>query len=94
MASKYDKLVSAAHDFLSLEGYINFGVAPTFQITPDPTPSPSSPKASVLVIGAGLAGLAAARQLLHFGYKVCYTLSIIYLIASGTKMETKETGDT
>ncbi|XP_078176280.1 lysine-specific histone demethylase 1 homolog 2-like [Carex rostrata] len=70
VASKYDKLVSAAHDFLSLEGYINFGVAPTFQITPDPTPSPSSPKASVLVIGAGLAGLAAARQLLHFGYKV------------------------
>ncbi|KAJ3688693.1 hypothetical protein LUZ61_017857 [Rhynchospora tenuis] len=70
VASKYDKLVSAAHDFLSLEGYINFGVSPTFQITPDPSPSTSSPKASVLIIGAGLAGLAAARQLLNFGYKV------------------------
>ncbi|KAJ4785713.1 hypothetical protein LUZ62_036959 [Rhynchospora pubera] len=70
VASKYDKLVSAAHDFLSLEGYINFGVSPTFQITPDPSPSLSSPKASVLIVGAGLAGLAAARQLLNFGYKV------------------------
>jgi [histone H3]-N6,N6-dimethyl-L-lysine4 FAD-dependent demethylase len=77
VASKYDKLVSAAYDFLSLEGYINFGVSPTFQITPDPTPSTSSAKASVIIIGAGLAGLAAARQLLHFGYKVCCTLYYI-----------------
>ncbi|KZV43432.1 lysine-specific histone demethylase 12 [Dorcoceras hygrometricum] len=59
-------LINAAYDFLLVNGYINFGVSESFgsQIFEDST------EASVIIIGAGLAGLAAARQLMSFGFKV------------------------
>lgn len=60
------RLLDTAYNYLVSHGYINFGVAPAIKekIPPDPS------KPSVVVIGAGLAGLAAARQLLRFGFKV------------------------
>uniref|UniRef100_A0ACD5WVY7 Uncharacterized protein n=1 Tax=Avena sativa TaxID=4498 RepID=A0ACD5WVY7_AVESA len=69
VAATYDHLVAAAHGFLSREGHVNFGVSAAFPASPPPD-APEVPAASVLVIGAGLAGLAAARQLLRFGLRV------------------------
>jgi lysine-specific histone demethylase 1 len=64
--SLHSKLVASAYDFLLSHGYINFGVAPTIKAK---VPAEKD-KASVVVIGAGLAGLAAARHLLAIGHKV------------------------
>lgn len=63
--SKHKSLVNSAYSFLFQHGYINFGVAAAIKgVMPETT------KANVVVIGAGLAGLAAARQLLQSGFKV------------------------
>jgi [histone H3]-N6,N6-dimethyl-L-lysine4 FAD-dependent demethylase len=72
VAATYDHLVAAAHEFLAREGHINFGVSAAFPAAPPPDVAPPQgvAAASVLVLGAGLAGLAAARQLLRFGLRV------------------------
>lgn len=66
VSNEYGHLISVAYDFLLFNGYINFGVSHSFtsQVPEEAT------EGSVIIVGAGLAGLAAARQLLSFGFKV------------------------
>jgi hypothetical protein len=49
-------------------GWINFGALPQFTLRMPP--SAATPRRSVIVIGAGLAGLAAAAQLRRMGHSV------------------------
>ncbi|TVU28580.1 hypothetical protein EJB05_20102, partial [Eragrostis curvula] len=67
--AEHAPLVAAAHSFLSEHAYINFGLAPSILSLP-PRPPPSVPPPSILIVGAGLAGLAAARHLISLGFKV------------------------
>ncbi|XP_023764694.1 protein FLOWERING LOCUS D [Lactuca sativa] len=65
--SHCSKLLDSAYNYLLSHGYINFGVSPLIK---DKILAEANTKGNVIVIGAGLSGLAAARQLMTFGYKV------------------------
>ncbi|CAM0903377.1 unnamed protein product [Alopecurus aequalis] len=62
-----DHLLTSAYNFLLSHGHVNFGVAPAIK---ERLPKEPTRPNTVIVIGAGLAGLAAARHLLASGFKV------------------------
>ncbi|EPS74058.1 hypothetical protein M569_00694, partial [Genlisea aurea] len=64
--SEHKNLVNSAYNFLLHHGYINFGVAPSIKELKAKVPG--TRKGSVIIIGAGLSGLAAARQLIFLGF--------------------------
>ncbi|XP_043721421.1 lysine-specific histone demethylase 1 homolog 1 [Telopea speciosissima] len=67
--SEHRGLVNSAYSFLLEHGYINFGLAPAIkEVNLKPLVGPE--KANIIIIGAGLAGLAAARHLISLGFKV------------------------
>ncbi|CAN1258210.1 Protein FLOWERING LOCUS D [Linum perenne] len=59
-------LLDSAYNYLVSRGYINFGVS---QAIKEKIPSEFS-KGRVIIVGAGLAGLAAAKQLMRSGFKI------------------------
>lgn len=67
--AEHKALVNSAYYFLLHHGYINFGLAPAIKEMKLKPPE-GAPKANVVVIGAGLSGLVAARQLIFLGFKV------------------------
>lgn len=62
----HSNLVALAYNFLLNHGYINFGVAPAIKAR---LPAERK-KAKVVIVGAGLAGLGAARHLMASGHEV------------------------
>ncbi|KAJ8766004.1 hypothetical protein K2173_020520 [Erythroxylum novogranatense] len=59
-------LLDSAYNYLVSYGYINFGVSQSIK---ERIPNDFT-KSNIIIIGAGLSGLAAARQLMRFGFKV------------------------
>ncbi|CAK8534168.1 unnamed protein product [Lathyrus sativus] len=68
--SEHKGLVETAYRFLIEHGYINFGLSPEIKAVKVRS-FDGIERGSVIIIGAGLAGLVAARQLVFLGFKVC-----------------------
>ncbi|KAK7271263.1 hypothetical protein RJT34_27010 [Clitoria ternatea] len=67
--TEHKDLVESAYRFLLEHGYINFGVAPEIKASKLKSFG-GCERETVIVMGAGLAGLVAARQLVFMGFKV------------------------
>ncbi|XP_060175891.1 lysine-specific histone demethylase 1 homolog 1 [Lycium barbarum] len=68
--AEHKNLVNSAYAFLLQHGYINFGVAKGIKEVKFKGFDGVVSKGNVIVIGAGLSGLVAARQLISLGIKV------------------------
>lgn len=67
--AEHKALVDSAYNFLLEHGYMNFGLAPPIKEA-QLTLYGGAERGNVVVVGAGLAGLVAARQLMAMGFKV------------------------
>ncbi|KAB2029846.1 hypothetical protein ES319_D05G189200v1 [Gossypium barbadense] len=67
--AEHKNLVNAAYNFLLEHGYINFGLAPAVKEAKLKS-FDGVERANVVIVGAGLSGLVAARQLVSMGFKV------------------------
>ncbi|KAK6277850.1 hypothetical protein POUND7_018173 [Theobroma cacao] len=67
--AEHKNLVDSAYNFLLEHGYINFGLAPAVKEAKLKSLD-GVERANVVIVGAGLAGLVAARQLVSMGFKV------------------------
>ncbi|PWA91175.1 Amine oxidase [Artemisia annua] len=72
---EYKDLVDSAYSFLLVHGYINFGLSEAVKSVKmrgneGGSSGGGGTRGDVVVIGAGLAGLVAARQLIYLGFKV------------------------
>lgn len=68
IGQRYHGLVPLAHRFLVRHGYINFGLAKGPLLTS--RGCEAAARRSVLVVGAGFAGISAARKLQESGFRV------------------------
>lgn len=67
--SEHKGLVDSAYRFLLNHGYINFGLAPAIKEAKLRSVD-GIERGNVVIVGAGLAGLIAARQLVFMGFNV------------------------
>ncbi|GAV67999.1 Amino_oxidase domain-containing protein/SWIRM domain-containing protein [Cephalotus follicularis] len=67
--SEHKNLVDSAYNFLLEHGYVNFGLSPAIKEAKLRS-FDGVERTNVVVVGAGLAGLVAARQLVSMGFKV------------------------
>lgn len=66
----YDLVVQTAYHFLHRYRYINSGVFSPPQTLAVPAPNPAIRRPKIVVIGAGMAGISTARELVNL-YAVC-----------------------